>query len=355
MFSITARNVNQALSEGLYHLQHAGITEASRNGPVLVAPTPVCTTYLKPTERVLFSPRRNANPFFHLMEALWMMGGRNDLAWPVRFNKGFAGYSDDGETCWGAYGWRWRSFFGYDQLTDIVKELKTNPTSRRCVLSMWNAMPSTVSGLRVVDDLRVAARGGKDVPCNTHIYFDRRGENGALNMTVCNRSNDIIWGAYGANAVHMSVLLEFMAAAIGCPVGAYRQMSNNFHMYLELYPHIVTRDSTHLLALDADISDWYVHTPSLMSTLPLVRSGDTAAWMESLCDFMDDPMGDMTYLDDFFDKVAAPMYIAWHCWKAGEVGAAKCSAGRIDAPDWRLACVQWLERAAAKREEKDNG
>ena len=32
-----------------------------------------------------------------------------------------------------------------------------------------------------------------------------------LCMTVCNRSNDMLWGAYGANVVHMSMLQEFVA------------------------------------------------------------------------------------------------------------------------------------------------
>lgn len=356
MYHIQARNVNQALKQGLLHLFHDGIEEPSRNGPVLVAPGPVTTTYERPTERVLFSPQRNANPFFHMMEALWMLAGRNDLAWPVQFNKNFSGYSDDGETCWGAYGWRWQSFFGYDQLPEIVEELQRNPDSRRCVLSMWNAAPSPGS-LDVVrdtqwpsaSDLHRARAGGKDVPCNTHAYFDRRGPGGALNMTVCNRSNDIIWGAYGANAVHFSVLQEFLAAAIGCPVGVYRQMSNNFHMYTELYPQIVTKGTMRELGGDAVFSDHYNHGEEL-TPMPLVNCGDITAWLVDLEDFMADPLGDVVYLDAFFDKVAAPMYIAWHEYKATNFHTALTAANHIAAPDWRLACVQWLERRKEARD-----
>jgi hypothetical protein len=47
---------------------------------VLVSQTPVVTCYSAPTQRVLFSPMRDANPFFHLMEALWMLAGRDDVA-----------------------------------------------------------------------------------------------------------------------------------------------------------------------------------------------------------------------------------------------------------------------------------
>jgi hypothetical protein len=50
---------------------------------------------------------RDANPFFHVMETLWMLAGRNDLPWLVRFNKRFASYSDDGgNTQPGAYGYQ---------------------------------------------------------------------------------------------------------------------------------------------------------------------------------------------------------------------------------------------------------
>src|SRR6266478_1362063 len=115
-------NVNVALSEGLWWMKSAGVKEDSRNGPVLVSPEPVMTVYTRPTERVLSSPLRDANPFFHLMEALWMLAGRNDVAWPAQFAKQILQYSDDGVILWGGYGARWRRWFGYDQLTLLIKE-----------------------------------------------------------------------------------------------------------------------------------------------------------------------------------------------------------------------------------------
>ena len=66
---------------------------------------------------------------------------------------------------------------------------------------------------------------------NTNIYFKIR-EN-KLKMTVCCRSNDMLWGAYGVNVVHMSVLQEYMATMIGVEMGEYRQISDSFHIYTE--------------------------------------------------------------------------------------------------------------------------
>ena len=76
---IDATNVNQAYEKGVAYLIDEGVKEDSRNGPVVVAPGPVLTRYTHPTQRVLFSPLRDANPFFHIMEATGS-GGDTTLA-----------------------------------------------------------------------------------------------------------------------------------------------------------------------------------------------------------------------------------------------------------------------------------
>lgn len=80
-------------------------------------------------------------------------------------------------------------------------------------------------------DLQKARAGGKDLPCNTAIYFDPLGDD--LNMTVSNRSNDLVWGAYGANVVHMSMIHSYVAHMVGKKVGTYYQESNNLHLYTD--------------------------------------------------------------------------------------------------------------------------
>jgi thymidylate synthase len=216
---LTARNVHVALPHALKLLRDEGIERQSRNGPVLQAPFPVTTVYERPWERVLFWKDRDANPFFHLYESLWMLAGRNDLAPLLKYAKNMASYSDDGKTLHGAYGHRWRQYFDTDQLPEIIHLLRSNPNDRRCVLQMWDAQ----------DDL---GTDWKDVPCNTIATFQRDFD-GKLDLTVFCRSNDIVWGCYGANAVHFSMLLEYVAAGIGCPMGVYRQVSINWHGYLD--------------------------------------------------------------------------------------------------------------------------
>src|SRR5690606_1699783 len=147
----------------------------------------VITHTARPEQRVLINPLRDANPFFHLAESMWMLAGSNLAAPMVRLVGNMASFSDDALVFHGAYGHRWRNRFGYDQLLNVIKLLQRDPTTRRAVIAMWD--PNS--------DLDYALRGGLDTPCNTHLYFGVR--DGALNMTVCCRSNDAVWGAHGAN------------------------------------------------------------------------------------------------------------------------------------------------------------
>lgn len=353
MFSYKARDVNEALSFGLQHLLHEGVKEESRNGSVLVAPGPVCIEYTDPRQRVLYSPTRDANPVFHLMEALWMLSGSNEIQFPCYFSSTYGQFSDDGTTMWDAYGWRWREFFGWDQLDFIANELRGNPTSRRCVLGIWNAMETEYSG----NDFDVATSGGKAVPCNTHAYFAIR--DGKLNMTVMNRSNDAMWGCFGANAVHFSLLLEYMAMHIGVPMGSYFQFTNNLHVYTEKF------DKEKLWQIEHE-ADTVGALPELGPELTRGFDGDLALFMSwalrvineaeehgvlttrwegaRLHPAMEAALDIPDCNTEFMQSVAVPMFLFWvyRKWK-DDYSSDVCLNG-IDAPDWKRACEEWVER-----------
>jgi thymidylate synthase len=344
MHVINAVNVNDALGKGLHYLQLHGVNRPSRNGSVLVAPGPVTTSYNRPIERVLFCPIRDANPFFHLMEALWMMAGRNDVAFPAQFNSRISSFSDDGEKFNAAYGHRWRSHFSHDQIRWAIKELRFDPNSRRVVIAMWDpgyrrtefhpgAGVDDVAG----DHLAIDS-SSKDVPCNTHIYLWVN--NGQLDMTVCNRSNDIVWGAYGANAVHMSVLQEIIATALGREIGFYYQMSNNYHLYTD----VVNNDQLAVRAISAMENNLYTRSTLVSDVVPLM-SEDLDTWFKDLDLFLQcDPVRTAPrFEDDFFKTVAFPMYRAWALRKRGDGGVLE-TLDRIKSTDWRLACMAWVAR-----------
>jgi len=322
---LRTRNVNTAIEEGLWKFKVCAYEENSRNGKVLAIPEPLMLTYQHPAERVLFWPERDANPVFHVMESLWMLAGRNDLAFVEYFNSRMANFSDDGKKLNGAYGHRWRNRFGVDQLPSIIRHLSKNSESRRAVLQMWG----TQEDLLLVDT-------SKDVCCNTQAYFDVR--QGRLNMTVCNRSNDFIWGMCGANAVHFSVLQEFIARALNAEVGVYRQFSNNAHIYTELY------DYTKYIDNPPNASDFDHYANGDVAPFPLINGTTWQRWLFECGEFCDNPFSPPhTHNDVFFQEVAYPMaMVTWT--RKNKKGDGMDFANKIAAHDWRLATQQWIER-----------
>ena len=96
MITISVDNVNDALKDGIKLIHSHGVAIPSRNGATLEVPEPVSTVYHRPYEKVLLSKVRDANPFFHLMEAMWILAGRSDVKFLSEFNKRIVNYSDDG-------------------------------------------------------------------------------------------------------------------------------------------------------------------------------------------------------------------------------------------------------------------
>jgi thymidylate synthase len=326
MHVIHARNVHQALPLALEALQQIGRQRDSRNGPVLVSDHPVTTVYEKPCERVIFWEARDANPYFHFFESLWMLAGRNDVAYPTKFVKRMKDFSDDGKTFHGAYGYRWRKQW-FDQLPPVIKALKKNPDDRRQVVQIWDA------GLDLTNQ-----EGAKDKPCNLTVNFQI--VQGKLNMSVFNRSNDIVWGCYGANAVHFSFLQEFMASCIGVPVGFYYQISCNWHGYLSTVEPLM-----HLADHAPDPYRTTKHCPyenKMVEPFPLM-SVEQKVWEEDLAMFLGEEI-EFGYRDAFFRRVAKPLLHSHMAYKDGDLKAAKEILGQCMATDWARACHEWLGR-----------
>lgn len=337
------------------------VRESSRNGDVLRYIHPQTITFENPIERVLFSSNRDANPFFHLYEALWMLSGRNDLAPLKYYSSNFDNYSDNGQTLNGAYGYRWREYprrndedemnYGVvDQLQILIEHLKKEPNSRRAVLQMWNVEDDL---LKIDDQHDMFSR---DVCCNLSVVFSIR--NGGpelgnvLDMTVFNRSNDLIWGTLGANYVHFTILQEYMAAMLGMSIGRYYQISNNLHTYLNMFKGKEWLET----CVDLYESDCCGSGQSVVRKLvPLVQ--DTEVFDTELKEIVENnfylpsssPISKtpLRYQEGFFRHVAQPMFNAFHCHKRRIYDEAQHWMARVEADDWKIVGTEWI----AKREQ----
>lgn len=325
---LNGSNVNDLYAQAIFKIKEDGVKTPSRAGEVLVLPQPVVSVTTDPTQRVLTDPGRDANPFFHFFESLWMLSGSNDAKWLDRFVSDFSSrFAEPGGRQWGAYGFRWRHHFGFDQINDIVSKLKADPFDRRIVLSMWDPQA----------DVYDRPNGVRDLPCNTHIYFrmiplkgvDRKGEF-VLDMTVTCRSNDIIWGAYGANAVHFSFLLEYVAGRVDAIPGTMHQFSNNWHAYTDTLKKVGDPTCENLYAI---------------GKIKSMAIGSVWDWWDSdLALFMWNPGHPHEYKNKWFVDVAEPMWQVNELWKAGCKQEALEFCRGIRATDWRHAATQWITR-----------
>lgn len=326
---ISGRNVNDLYPQALHHLETSGVEEPSRAGTVITVPYPVVSVTMNPMERVLFCPVRDANPFFHLFESLWMLAGRDDGTWLDHFVKDFSSrFGEDDGRIHGAYGHRWRAHFTQDQLIVAINRLRNNPKDRRVVIQMWD--PKS-------DHMVTSGDEPRDVPCNTTIY--PRIVNGKLDLSVMVRSNDVIWGAYGANAVHLPALQEYLAAGIGVPVGVFYQFSNNWHAYKNvLEKKLLNNDFT-------NYPNHYVQGIKPTNMIDKFNMFD-----EELTNFLFDPEGFVPQHNMWFMLTAHRAWKSFNAYRAGDLKEAIHWADGVAAQDWRKAMMDWLIR---RKKEKD--
>jgi hypothetical protein len=172
-----------------------------------------------------------------------------------------------------------------------------------------------------------------DIPCNLSITC--RIVHGSLDFVITNRSNDLIFGLCGANAVHMSMLQEYMANRIGVPVGTWYHLTSNLHVY-DIHYHLLNVSSL-------------VPSVKYPSQMPLVRDW----WVfddevKELCDGNWDSK--FSYSEPFIAHVAAPMVRVWESWRAGIPEAALYFCNSILSEDWKLAARSWILRAQEKKD-----
>jgi hypothetical protein len=355
---VVVRNVNEALDDLRRELgtsimvadpllqEFEWVVRPSRNGRVLEVNSPVATVYCNPSERVSFGHARDANPFFHLFEALWILAGRSDVRFLNLFNKRMVEYSDDGETFHAPYGKRLRNhwikqsavsggrvkFEVIDQIRECARMLREDPDTRRAVMMIWD--PSYDLGTH-----------SKDIPCNDTVFFKSR--EGRLDMTVCCRSNDAIWGAYGTNVVQFSTIMELVAGSAGLAVGRYTQISDSLHVYID-NPAWQRMLSSY---------DWRadLYARNEVRCVPMwVPGRDKEAhleeWFEHCERFCEDILTEPfipieRYHIPFFHEVAIPMWRAWWEYKNRGLTAAVEFLDHQDLEiDWLAAAMRWLTR-----------
>ncbi|MCL5061443.1 MAG: thymidylate synthase [Candidatus Thermoplasmatota archaeon] len=117
------------------------------------------------------------------------------------------------------YGHQWRSWprpdgGTIDQISEVVKTLKTNPDSRRIIVSAWNVAD--------LDKMALA-------PC--HAFFQFYVADGKLSCQLYQRSADIFLGV-PFNIASYALLTLMMAQVTGLKPGDFVHTLGDAHLYL---------------------------------------------------------------------------------------------------------------------------
>lgn len=193
-------------------VNNIGVLRDSRNGGCKeVLSNTFTITY--PHYRHLCVLGRKNNPFAAVAETLWVLSGRDDVAFIEHYLPRARQFSDDGDTWRGGYGTRLRG--AVDQIWECYKLLKETPDTRRAAINIYDGTKDFCDS--------------KDIPCNNWLNFQLR--DGKLHMNVAVRSNDLIWGCSGINMFEWSVLQHMLAEWLGVEVGTQTWLQGSLHVY----------------------------------------------------------------------------------------------------------------------------
>ena len=117
---------------------------------------------------------------------------------------------------WPVYGHQWRNFEGVDQLAQLVDDIKTNPDSRRLIVSAWNPK-----------DIPVMVKSGLP-PC--HSLFQFYVINGRLSCQLYQRSADVFLGV-PFNIASYAILTMMIAQVTGLEPGDFVHTFGDAHLY----------------------------------------------------------------------------------------------------------------------------
>jgi len=193
--------------------------QPSRGGPTYEM-LHVVSSIADPRQRWVYSRRAAINPAFALAEVVWILTGRQDIAFLEFWFSRIREFLGENPNAYGAYGHRLRSHHGIDQLERAFQVLSRNPETRQVVLQIWDAetdLPNSDGSPR-----------SDDIPCNLTSVLKIR--EGRLEWLQLIRSNDLYLGV-PYNYVQFTMLQEIIAGWLGVALGTYNHISDSLHVY----------------------------------------------------------------------------------------------------------------------------
>jgi len=152
-------------------------------------------------------------------ELLWFLRGDSNVRWLQEHGvKIWDDWADESGELGPVYGVQWRSWptpdGGHvDQIAKVVEQIRTNPDSRRHIVTAWNPAE--------VDDMALP-------PC--HALFQFYVADGRLSCQLYQRSADLFLGV-PFNIASYALLTQMVAAQTGLEVGEFVWTGGDVHIY----------------------------------------------------------------------------------------------------------------------------
>jgi len=115
------------------------------------------------------------------------------------------------------YGRQWRNFAGIDQMHQLISDIKSQPYSRRLIVTAWNPA-----------DIPMMVRSGLP-PC--HALFQFYVSEGRLSCQLYQRSADVFLGV-PFNIASYALLTEMIAQVCDLKAGEFVHTFGDVHLYL---------------------------------------------------------------------------------------------------------------------------
>jgi len=184
----------------------------------------------------------------------------HELLWFLKGDTNIAYLKDNGVNIWDewadengdlgpVYGYQWRSWPTHDgrhldQIAALVEGLKTNPNSRRHIVSAWNPA--------LVDEMALP-------PC--HCLFQFYVSNGKLSCQLYQRSADVFLGV-PFNTASYALLTLMVAQVCGLEPGDFVHTFGDTHIYADHFEQArlqLTRTPKILpkMAINPDVKDLF--------------------------------------------------------------------------------------------------
>lgn len=177
-----------------------------------------------------------------LHELLWFLKGETNIKYLV----------DNGVSIWNewatpegelgpVYGEQWVSWKGangetINQIAELIKEIKTNPNSRRLIVSAWN--PALLPDPKVAPEINAANGLQALPPC--HCLFQFYVNDGKLSCQLYQRSADILLGV-PFNIASYALLLMMVAQVCDLEPHEFVHTLGDAHLYSNHFDQVETQ------------------------------------------------------------------------------------------------------------------